>query len=79
VLFLVYRQDLQDSLDFLLYSAESRFLPREVYEMKRAARFTGGVFSLPFPPASPERLAMAGRREVRKIKHNPVNPVKKNS
>jgi len=58
VLFLVYRQDLQDSLDFLLYSAESRFLPREVYEMKRAARFTG---------------------EVRKIKHNPVNPVKKNS
>jgi hypothetical protein len=32
------------------------------------------VFVLPSPPASPERLAMAGRREGQKNKKNRVNP-----
>jgi len=33
------------------------------------------VFVLPSPPASPERLAMAGSREGQKYNKNHVNPV----
>jgi hypothetical protein len=33
------------------------------------------ILSISSPPASPERLAMAGRRKLRKTKKYPDNPV----